>query len=187
MAHLSTYARTIRSKADKNIYLDCDLGVYHDRVNAPEGTKRRWITTRRIGCPFRLYGKRILGDKWELQVQNPSHNHTADDSMIGHPAARKLTEEQLQNILQMSEIGSRPRDILAMVRRQYPDSLVSSRDIYNARSALRRQKLGNDTPLGFLQTALQESSWKYALKQDSEAMFLFYVCTSRVNQICYYI
>lgn len=184
---LLTYARehaisqgyavtTIRSKADKNIYLGCDRGgVYHDRVNAPEGAKRRLTTTRRIDCPFRLYGKRIPGDKWELQVPNPSHNHTADNSMIGHPAARKLTEEQLQNILQMSEIGSRPRDILAMVRRQYPDSLVSPRDIYNARSALRRQKLGNDTPLGFLQTTLQENSWKYALKQDSEGHVLFFM------------
>lgn len=31
---------TIRSKADKNIYLGCDRGgVYHDRVNAPESAK----------------------------------------------------------------------------------------------------------------------------------------------------
>ena len=75
----------------------------------------------------------------------------------------------------MSEIGPRPRDILAMVRKQYADSLVSSRDIYNARSALQRQKLGNDTPLGFLQITLQENSWKYALKQESEGHVLFFM------------
>ena len=58
--------------------------------------------------------------------------------MIGHPIARRLTEEQLQSILHLSEIGSRPRDILALIRRQYPNALVSSKDIYNARDTLRR-------------------------------------------------
>ena len=116
-------------------------------MNAPEGAKRRTTTTRRIGCPFKLYGKKIVGDKWELQVQNPSHNHAADNNMIGHPTARRLTEEQLQKILDLSETGSKPRDILALLRRQHPDTLVSPKDIYNAREALRRQKLGSSTPL----------------------------------------
>lgn len=167
---------TLRSNTNRNVTLGCDRGgTYHDRVNAPEGMKRRLTSTRRIGCPFRIYGKKFSDDKWELQVQNPTHNHTADNSMIGHPAARKLTEEQLQDILHMSEIGSRPRDILAMIRRQYPNALVSSRDIYNARSALQRQKLGNNTPIGFLQTTLQENSWKYAIKQDNEGHVLFFM------------
>lgn len=85
---------TIRSITEKNIYLGCDRGgTYHDRVNAPEGAKRRTTTTRRIGCPFKLYRKKIIGDKWELQVQNPNHNHAADNNMIGHPTARRLIEE----------------------------------------------------------------------------------------------
>lgn len=70
--------------------------------------------------------------------------------MIGHPTARKFTEEQLQKILHLSEIGSRPRDILALIQRQYPNALVLSKDIYNARDALRKQKLGNNTSLEYL-------------------------------------
>lgn len=89
---------TIRSSANKNIFLGCDRGgTYHDRVNAPEGAKRRLTSTRRIGCPFRLYGRRIPNhdnDKWELKVQNPSHNHSAENNMIGHPSARQLTDKQ---------------------------------------------------------------------------------------------
>lgn len=176
-ALLQGYAvTTIRSNTNKNVFLGCDRGgIYHDRINALEGENRRLTTTRRIGCPFRLYGKRVSEDKWELKVRNPSHNHLADNSMIGHPIARRLTEEQLQSILHLSEIGSRPRDILALIRRQYPNALVSSKDIYNARDALRRQKLGNNTPLEYLLNNLQEDSWKYAIKQDSEGHILFFM------------
>ena len=74
----------------------CDRGgTYRDRVNAPEGSKRRTTTTRRIGCPFELYGKKLLDDKWILNVQNGDHNHAADNNMVGHSAARRLTEVRL--------------------------------------------------------------------------------------------
>lgn len=153
------YAITvIRSNANKNVFLGCDRGgTYHDRVNALDGAKRRLTSTRRISCPFRLYGKRISDHKWELKVRNPCHNHTADENMTGHPAARQLTEEQLQKILHLSEIGSTPRNILALIKREFPNALATPRDIYNARSALRRQKLGNNTPVGCLQKTLQEN------------------------------
>lgn len=168
---------TVRSNTNKNIFLGCDRGgIYHDRINAPEGSNRRLTTTRRIGCPFRLYGRRIPdSDKWELKVRNPSHNHTTNDNMIGHPAARRLTEEQLQRILDLSETGSKPRDTLALIRRQYPNALVTSKDIYNARDSLRRKKLGNSTSLEFLLKTLQENSWKYAFKQDIEGHILFFM------------
>ena len=167
---------TIRSIKDKYIYLGCDRGgTYRDRVNAPEGSKRRTTTTRRIGCPFKLYGKKLLDDKWMLHVQNGDHNHAADDNMVGRSAARRLIEEQLQKVLHLSDVGSNPRGILAVIKREYPDVLVIPRDIYNARSALRRQKLGNYTPLEFLLKTLQENDWKYATKQDSEGHVLFFM------------
>jgi hypothetical protein len=166
----------VRSTAQKNVYLGCDRGgFYHDRVNAPEGAKRRLTNTRRINCPFMLFGRRVSGDRWELKVKNPCHNHSTENTMIGHPSARRLTEEQLNEVLRLSEIGLAPRDVLAVTRKQYPEALVSSRDIYNARSALRRQKLGNSTPLEYLQKTLQENSWKYAFKQDAEGRVLFFI------------
>lgn len=108
---------TIRSNADKNIFIGCDRGgTYHDRVNAQDGSKRRLTTTRRISYPFRLYSKKIKGAKWELKIRNPSHNHSADNSMTCHPAARRLTEEQFQKTLHQSEVGSSPRDILSLIK-----------------------------------------------------------------------
>ena len=168
---------TTGANANRNVSLGCDRGgTYRDRINAIEGENRRLTTTRRIGCPFKLYGKKIPNsEKWELKVRNPNHNHEAEISMIGHPSARKFTDEQLQNILNLSEIGSRPRDILALIKREHPDALVISKDIYNARDALRRQKLGNNTPLELLLKNLQDHFWKYAFKQDIEGRILFFM------------
>jgi hypothetical protein len=51
---------TVSSSRDRNITLGCDRGgYYHDRINAPEGAKRRKTSTKRIGCLFRLYAKKL--------------------------------------------------------------------------------------------------------------------------------
>lgn len=55
-----------------------------------------------------LNGKKLIGHKWELKVQNPNYDHTADNNIIGHPTARMLAEEQMQKILDLSETGSNP-------------------------------------------------------------------------------
>lgn len=61
---------------EKNIILGSDRGgVYKNNVNAPEGSKRRSRSSRRIGCPFKLYCKGLPDDKWQLKIQNPDHNH----------------------------------------------------------------------------------------------------------------
>jgi hypothetical protein len=61
-AHSQGYSIVIiGSRANANVSLSCDRsGTYHDRINAPEGAKRRLTTTRRTDCPFRLYGKRDI-------------------------------------------------------------------------------------------------------------------------------
>lgn len=47
---------TIRSNTDRDICIGCDRGgQYTDRINAPNGAKRRKTSTKRIGCTFRLY------------------------------------------------------------------------------------------------------------------------------------
>lgn len=42
------------------VVLGCDRGgQYRDLATAPDAAKRRFTTTRRIDCPFKLYGKRL--------------------------------------------------------------------------------------------------------------------------------
>ena len=172
------YAITIiRSVRDRNITLGCDRGgIYHDRINALDGAKRRKTSTKRIGCPFRLYGKKLASNQWQIQVRNPTHNHKADDNMIGHPIARRrqLTEDQNQTIQHLSDIGSKPQYILGLIRKD-PNILIKPRDIYNIRIESRRKRLGNSTPLEFLRETLQNNDWRYAFKQDTEGHILFFM------------
>jgi hypothetical protein len=173
------YAITIiRSARDRNICLGCDRGgYYHDRIDAPEGAKRRKTSTKRIGCPFRLYAKKLDTSQWEIQVRDPTHNHEPDDNMIGHSLARRrqLTEDQNNTIKHLSETGSKPQQIISLLRAEQPTTLIKACDLYNIRDELRRKKLGNYTPLEFLRETLQNNDWRYAFKQDTEGYILFFM------------
>jgi hypothetical protein len=169
---------TISSNPHRNITLGCDRGgIYHDRIDAPDGAKRRKTSTKRIGCPFRLYGKRLANNRWQIQVRNPTHNHQPDDNMIGHSLARRrqLTGDQNNTINHLSEIGSKPRQIISLLRAEQPTTLIKPSDLYNIRDELRRKKLGNYTPLEFLRETLQNNSWRYTFKQDAEGHILFFM------------
>jgi hypothetical protein len=172
------YAITIiRSSRDRNICLGCDRGgLYYDRIDASEGAKRRRTSTKRIGCPFRLYAKKLNTSQWEIQVRDPTHNHEPDDNMIGHPIARRrqFTEDQTQTIQHLIDVGSKPQHILGLMRKDN-NILIKPRDIYNIRGESRQKKLGNYTPLEYLRETLQNDNWRYSFKQDSEGHILFFM------------
>jgi hypothetical protein len=169
---------TVSSSRDRNITLGCDRGGrYHDRIDAPDRAKRRKTSTKRISCPFRLYAKKLDTGQWEIQVRDPIHNHEADDNMIGHLIARRrqFSEDQIQTIQHLSDIGSKPRHIISLIRKQQPKILIKPYDCYNIRDDLRRKKLGDYTPLEFLIETLQKNNWRYAFKQDTEGHILFFM------------
>ena len=128
---------TIRSNRDRNISLGYDRGgIYHDHINAPDRAKRRKTSTRRINCPFRLYTKKLINsNQWELQVRDPTHNHKANN-MIGHLIARRrqLTEDQIQTIQHLSDSGSKPQQIISLMRKDNPNILIKQYDMYNIRA-----------------------------------------------------
>jgi hypothetical protein len=171
-----SYIVTIqRSTANRQVILGCDRGgKYRDRNSASDREKRRFTTTRRINCPFRLYGKRILDGRWELKVSCSNHNHDPDN-LIGHPQARQLTSAQLHDLRRLTEVGTRPRDIMTLLREQEPSIPLISRDIYNKRQAVRREKLGGKTSLQYLHDLLVRDDWKYSFKQDREGRILFFM------------
>lgn len=117
---------------NRNITLGCDRSAkYRNRVKDLGGARKRTRSSRLIECPFRLYGKRLGCGKWALQIRNPYHSHQAEDNMITHPVARHLITHQLQKVYELSEVGSNPRDIISLIRKEDPDTLVVPRDVYN--------------------------------------------------------
>ena len=169
------YVVTIRrSTADKNVVLACDLGrKYQDRIDAPDGSKRRKTSTRQVGCPFQVYGARRSDGTWELKVRNPQHTHEAND-LIAHPHARKLLPEQKAEIARLSSLNVTPQAIEAILRDEHPTALFTRRDIYNVRMAARIKQLEGRTPVERLMERLQnEGNWEHRLQCDSGGHITF--------------
>jgi hypothetical protein len=171
---------TIRSNPDRNICIGCDRGgQYTDRINAPEGAKRRKTSTKRAGCTFRLYASKSSAKnsdgKWYIKVSNPDHNHELEDNMIAHPAARMITPEQRNTIYDQLDEGIPPRQIISMLKKNDPALLIIPKDLYNLRQALLRERLAGRTPMQYLQDQLITHQWKFAFKQDREGRITFFM------------
>ena len=79
-------------------------------------------------CPFALTITRTaIG--WQVEVQDPTHNHGA----FAHPAAvlhyRQRTEETKKTIADMSASSIAPSKILTNLLKK--DIIISLKDIYN--------------------------------------------------------
>ena len=61
----------IRSIGDVKVWIACDRGgVYRNRLQLSEDTRKRETSSRLIGCPFQLYGRRHADGLWTLTVKN---------------------------------------------------------------------------------------------------------------------
>jgi len=65
--------------------------------------------------------------------------------------------------------GQPARVVMTALLQEYPDTLLVSRDIYNQRAALRRERLGGLIPIEALIKALEEDNeWLFEVKIDDE-------------------
>lgn len=141
-------------------------GVYHDRVGAPNGAQRRKTSTRRIGCPFDLYGSHCNGS-WKLKVRTSVHTHGPSD-LAAHPQTRKFPSDQRAEIGRLSSMGVRPQTIEAVFRDSNASACFTRRDFYNVRMAERRRRLGGRSPVEYLVRQLQnEESWLHVTTWDT--------------------
>ncbi|KAF5120297.1 PKS-NRPS hybrid synthetase [Metarhizium anisopliae] len=171
------YVVTIRrSTANKNVVLGCDRGgEYHDRIDTPDGSKRRKTSSRRIGCPFELYGACRRDGTWDLKVRNREHTHDPDD-LVAHPLARQFLPEQRAAIARLSGLNVKPQAIESILRDENPEALFTRRDIYNVRLAERVKQLGGKTAVEYLVGRLRnEDNWLHKLQCDSDGQFEFFL------------
>ena len=77
--------------------MSCDRGgFYRNRLDLKDDTRKRKASTRLLGCPFELKAKgKVYADReeWRVLKVKDEHNHEADVDLIGHPVARRLTQE----------------------------------------------------------------------------------------------
>ena len=58
-----------------------------------------------------------------------------------------MTSDELELVEDMTQSGATPKVIIGTIRRRNPESLVITRDIYNACRTLRNRQLNGRTPI----------------------------------------
>ena len=77
---------------------------------------------------------------WRSHTETPEHNHPPSEDLSIHPSLRRMTDEQLAKVNEMTEAGNTPVETLNELQRLWPDIKVLRRDIYNARKKYKTEK-----------------------------------------------
>lgn len=131
------------------IYLKCDHGGrYRNKHGVQDNQRCRATGSRLTACPFSVVGN-CVQDVWHLRIRNSHHNHEASTTSVAHPSLRRLNEEQLEDVRQLTRVGAPPRTIVAALRGDATETPVPviARDVYNARVQIRTEALAGQTPL----------------------------------------
>jgi hypothetical protein len=78
---------------------------------------------------------------WSVIIANPQHNHELSTNLSGHPVTRSLTTEQQSLVASLSVAGTPPKNILAALRKRFPNSVLVDRDIYNERAKISSREV----------------------------------------------
>ncbi|KAL5158564.1 Protein FAR1-RELATED SEQUENCE 5 [Glycine soja] len=122
---------------------------------------RRDTGTRKCGCPFKIRGKPVHGGEgWTVKLICGIHNHELAKTLVGHPYAGRLTDDEKNIIADMTKSNVKPRNILLTLKEHNANSCTTIKQIYNARSAYRSSIRGDDTEMQHLMRLLEHSTYK---------------------------
>ena len=107
--------------------------------------------SKKCRCTFELYGIRMKKQvgvetrKWILNVLSGQHNHKLPTSFIGHPYMGRMTPEEQCIIRNAGEIFTRPRDIIAQLRKKNPENVTSTKQVANYLRKMQYEDRGEMT------------------------------------------
>ena len=141
-AEAQGFAVVIGRSRPNRLWIKCDRGgEYADKhLHDPENRKRKRKATRLTGCPFNVKATMKKDKIWRCHTETPEHNHPPSDDLSIHPSLRRMTDEQLQKVNEMTEAGNTPVETLSELKRLWPRIKVLRRDIYNARKKYKTEK-----------------------------------------------
>ncbi|KEY71447.1 hypothetical protein S7711_10113 [Stachybotrys chartarum IBT 7711] len=124
-----------------------------DRYGEPRVNKNnaglREKRSRKCGCRWKMVAESLEQNNylWHLRLlKDPAHsrhNHLPSINPSAHPAHRKLNSAVRETIQSSSRrVGIRARDVHSIVKEKHTDTVLTRKDIYNARAAIGREKLG---------------------------------------------
>lgn len=130
-----------RSRVNR-LWIKCDRGgKYEDKhADHPENRKRKRGESRLTDCPFKVQANVKKDGIWRCRTEIPEHNHGPSEDLSVHPSLRRMTDEQIQKVNEMTETGNTPVETLDEMQRIWPGIKVLRRDIYNARKKYKTEK-----------------------------------------------
>lgn len=147
----------------------CDRG---GREKTSKAMLRR-TTTSKTGCPWFGVAKALAESdrKWTFEAKIMHHNHeiTAGDvfELTTHRGHRGLTDAMKADVATLSlNASQRPRDIVSYLRRTYPDTVFTAKDVENYRQRLQRDKQDGKTPTQTLLQILRDTDTYHVVRTD---------------------
>ncbi|KAL5153296.1 PKS-NRPS hybrid synthetase [Glycine soja] len=147
---------------------------------------RRDTGTRKCGCPFKIRGKPVHGGEgWTVKQICGIHNHELAKTLVGHPYARRLTDDEKNIIADITKSNVKPRNILLTLKKHNANSCTTIKQIYNARSAYRSLIRGDDTEMKHLMRLLEHDQYIHwhRLKDQDVVRDLFW-CHLDAVKLC---
>ena len=136
------YAIVIGRSRVNRLWLKCDRGgAYTTRRGLTEETRQRKRGESRLTeCPFKVLANIRKDGIWRCHTEVAEHNHGASEDLSVHPSLRRMTDDQIQKVNEMTEANNSPVEILEELHRLWPAIKVLKRDIYNARKKYKTEK-----------------------------------------------
>ncbi|XP_026435530.1 protein FAR1-RELATED SEQUENCE 5-like [Papaver somniferum] len=111
-------------------------------------TKRKNTTfTKNTNCPFKLqfkHNKKNENNFWYLEkVACGRHNHLIPKTLLSHPYAARLNDEEKMIVSSMTENRMKPIDILSHIKLLNPSNVSTLATIYNAKTKLKDEQSEN--------------------------------------------
>ncbi|KAH1229382.1 PKS-NRPS hybrid synthetase [Glycine max] len=166
------------------VLIGCERsGKYKDRKKE---FVRRDTGTRKCGCPFKIRGKPVHGGEgWAVKLICGIHNHELAKTLVGHPNAGRLTNDEKNIIADMTKSNVKPRNILLTLKEHNSSSCTTIKQIYNARSAYRSSIRGDDSEMQHLMRLLERDQYIHwhRLKDEDVVCDLFW-CHPDAVKLC---
>lgn len=99
-------------------------------------------------------------------MRNSEHNHEPSENM--HPGCRRMTDEEKGRVQELVSAGVPARQGLTLIRREFPESLATAKNCYNAKAQSRLKELAGRSPIQALMDELALSKWVYSVKTSGD-------------------
>ncbi|KAL5146828.1 Protein FAR1-RELATED SEQUENCE 5 [Glycine soja] len=134
-----------------------------------------------IGCERSVHG----GEGWAVKLICGIHNHELAKTLVGHPYAGRLTDDEKNIIADMTKLNLKPRNILLTLKEHNSNSCTTIKQIYNARSAYRSSIRGDDNEMQHLMRLLERDQYIHwhRLKDEDVVRDLFW-CHPEAVKLC---